>query len=468
MSRRGLIFVILIFVGCIAGALFSIKRNREKTLREFLNKHVVQSKAKDLSEAINPDKIDEMQITNPYGQFRLRRDENGDWWLVEPIKSRANPDNVNHLPSIITDMKIEGRVEKNPKNLASYGLDNPDLVVKFKLSDDPKWHELDFGRRSPIAGNYYAMNADEREVLLVPFGDKFEFFNNLNDFRDTKIFSFNVGEIDRIILKFPDKTYELEKDNNFEFWHVMHPFIGLANEKIGQLSGTLAGLRAGAFLADADVKKGGFDSPELVISLHSPQLGTSELIIGKIKEGNLHYAMLAGEQGVFLVQEEAYKNPISSFLRKPDRSSAFYFPYMLAQKIRFEKDGHALEIYRSDDSSDWRIKGTEGKEVDEAKLRTMLISLERLNNQGYIGVIADPTSAQYGFDKPSVVIHMMPMPGKTIPERQIFFGKPDRSGKNVYLYTDADPGIRLVSKDVIGLISVNPMDFVFPTQTTPK
>ena len=469
MSRRGLFFVILIFVGCIAGALFSIKRHRVKEQQKLLSEHVAQIKAKDLSEVITPDMIDEMIIINPAGQFRLQRDENGDWWLVEPVKSRANPNNVNHLPLVLVGMKIEGRVEKNPKNLAIYGLDNPDLVVKYKTTDNPRWHELAFGRRSPIAGNYYAMDADEREVLLVPYGDKFEFFNELNDFRDTRIFPFDVREADRMVLKYPDKTYEFEKDNNFVFWRIIRPFIGLASENIGFMLINLDRLRFGGAVVNADVKKAGFDSPELVISVHHPRLGTSELVIGKIKEGYFHYAMLVGGKDIFLVHRDAYENEtISNFVKKPGRNSAFYFPFKSLQKIRFEKNGQVLEMYRPDGHPDWQIKGLEGKEIDEAKLETVLLSLLGFSNGGYIGVMADPASAQYGFDKPSAVIHMMPQPGKTISEREVFFGKPDRSGKNVYLYTDADPIIRLVSRDAIGLITVNPMDFVFPTPTTPK
>ena len=169
MKQRKLAIVVLILIVSIAAALYAIKRNREKNVRKFIEEHAIQSNAKNLSEIISPDMIDEMLIYNPSGQFRLRKDQNGEWMLIEPIQTRANQDDIVILPEILADMKVASRVEKTPKTLPIYGLDNPDIKVKYKVKGSQNWREIDFGRRSPIAGNYYAMDPARGEVILVPY-----------------------------------------------------------------------------------------------------------------------------------------------------------------------------------------------------------------------------------------------------------------------------------------------------------
>ena len=104
------------------------------------------------------DKVNAISIKNTETKIELRKDEKGNWRLVEPVKDRADSMMINQLftsaESVRHDATIgDGKKGAEKDQLKEFGLTNSETKVKFTGSEKPV--ELFFGKDSAVEGKVY-------------------------------------------------------------------------------------------------------------------------------------------------------------------------------------------------------------------------------------------------------------------------------------------------------------------------
>ncbi|GEM_PF-6522935 len=466
MNRRWIVVSALILIGGILLARYTIQWKRQKDSDAIKKTLLAQRNAGTPDEIVTPDKIVEMHIINHFGEFHLERNEFGKWIITKPTSAKADPQILDSFPKVLVGMRIDP-VNRKPKNLEPYGLDEPDIKVKYRirLKNKDFWQQIYFGRRSPVQGSYYALDPDKGDVMLIPFELKFLFNLRLVDLRDKSIVTLPHLKITRLVLRFPDKTYEFIRDRKTNEWWVEKPVAGLADSgKIGAVLSKMNRQEKIAFPEiSGDDKETGFDSPALILSLYDPNAVEKTITIGakakrKGKE-TLRYAKIENEDGIFLLDGAFWLDEVSKAMKTPLWERAYFRFRGRMRSIHCEKDGVGFTMSRSGKKPKWKVVGMENRTPEFLKFRNELKIIFNMPQQGYVGATATEAADRFGLDKPKAFIHIHYVEKVRVKEQKLFFGKTDPSGKYVYTYSNLNPYIRLVDKKALDLIPTNPEKF---------
>ena len=345
MKHKWFIVAILLLGGLVVALKYTLEYKGKMHNRELLSELAIQ---KDPSNIIYVEDISEMKVTNPKAEVHFKFVD-GEWFITEPLKTKADQNEAVTLAYTIASLEMERSVEKNPANLEVYGLENPDIKIGYLVAGEDKWHEIHFGRRSPIKGRYYAMDMELKEVFLVPFNQKFLFNSPLAWFRQKKIFFKQAMHVDYIMLKFPDKTYELAKDNITGLWKIKQPFEGIANDKaIFALFNYANGELALDFISKDEVPEDtGLDSPRLTIIMKHPQEGEVKISVGNLeKKRGWCYAVKNDENNLMLVHPRYYTEVADKFVKDMVTPNALRINKSRIKKIIFRKGNDSFSLLR--------------------------------------------------------------------------------------------------------------------------
>jgi len=451
---------------CVAAIYLLLGKREREIKKEYSEKYFIQNNVKTEDDIIKPRQIVEIHVVNPNGEFNFARDEDGEWLITQPVRTAADAITVESLARSLVFMTVDRVVEKNPEEPGKYGLDNPDIKIKYRLKDGGEWHRIYFGRRSPVEGSYYAMAPDEGEVVLVNYQYKFPFNGTLLEYRQRKLFPSFTTKLDSIKLDFKDKSYHFKWDYSYEFWRMEKPRKVIADKKkVNSVANILSGLNIADFVPPESVSEEmGFDDPSLVLTLELSDLGEEKLVIGDEVPGKawLRYAKSNGHEGVFLVRGSIWFDEIPKILKETENKRALMFSPAGAREMIFRKNGKELKFVKKNRKKKWKIAGKEDLKLDAPLVRKTVRELYRYEIRGRTWIDAtEANEAGFGFDDPSATIEINYREGAKRPDYRAVFGDEDPSGKYVYLYSTIDPMVRLVDKEIIQKIPVKAEHFIY-------
>ncbi len=248
--------------------------------------------------ALNQSQINEIDLKYPSYVLVCRKD-GGKWFIFEDSeKFKADDKIISDMAENISQMKIEKVVSEGAKDLAGFGLDNPEAEVDAKTPE--KGYRIFIGTESPTGSGTYVRVSNESRILLVN-GSSVEGFlkKSTNDLRDKRIVSLekvSALEIERgdtkISITKKGNNWEVDSDKNID------------KSKVQDLLEEIESLEVEKFVNDnpKDLSPYGLDKPEIEITV----LGTDKklvLLFGK-KEDKKVYVKLADEKSVYLVGDE--------------------------------------------------------------------------------------------------------------------------------------------------------------------
>jgi hypothetical protein len=138
--------------------------------------------------ALNESQINEIDLKYPSYVLVCRKDE-GKWFIFEDSeKFKADDKIISNMAENISQMKIEKVVSEGAKDLAGFGLDNPEAEVDAKTPE--KVYRISIGSESPTGSGTYVRVSNESRIFLVN-GSSVEGFlkKSTNDLRDKRIVS---------------------------------------------------------------------------------------------------------------------------------------------------------------------------------------------------------------------------------------------------------------------------------------
>ena len=162
--------------------------------------------------------IEEFSLIKNAETITLQQTKDSTWRISQPLKAAGDNPETESFLSEIENLKKFRVVEKNPKDLTQYGLQNPTFKIHLKFKEG-KEKTLLLGHDSPMGGKIYLKFKNEPKVLLAATS-KTRFDKSVYDFRDKTILNFSSGAINQIQIKREKHPFNLTQENNvLVIWH---------------------------------------------------------------------------------------------------------------------------------------------------------------------------------------------------------------------------------------------------------
>ena len=166
-------------------------------------------------------------------------------------------------------MNSEREVVAAPTDLKIYGLDVPELRVRFQAGD--QWSEILLGGKTPVGESHYAKLPDKPGVFLISGSGWNELNKGLSDLRKRELFSFEPSDATDMKVLWQDGTQvEIQREKDSKVWKA--PALSdlkIKNARVENVLDQIQGLRAEGFLEDTVGNLGahGLEPPQVTVTV---------------------------------------------------------------------------------------------------------------------------------------------------------------------------------------------------------
>ncbi len=430
----GVLFFLFLLLGAyVYFAEFKGAQKREK--KESEQKKVL------LFEKTN---IENLTLIFPDRKMKFSRVGDNQWKMIEPLIDEADPlslnNIVNDLHGLLQTREFTGE-EYKPD---AFKLDKPSVEVRIKIVGFEEEKVLKIGREAPSGSSLYVQREGESRAFLVPSHFKSTLNKTVKDLRDPVVITFKRNELSEFQIKTPKLDLSFLKGSS---WKVVKPFEAEASEdSISDYFFTLEELRANEF----------HDKKTNAKSFLEVKLGKDKTLSFLQDSSQKIYVKKSGRD--FLLE-------LDSHVKEKLLKDLYYFR---EKKVfifnRFDVNEIEVSFLRKQESYAFakKEKGWEwtDKKLKDDRINNLLNSLLELEVAQFLDEKGHPEQVRRislsGLEKPSKIIALRDKEGKNL--LKLLIGK--EKDKNVYVKTEKDPRIYLVSNVFLKNIPENMNEWV--------
>jgi hypothetical protein len=276
----------------------SLVETLSKNPLSFMDKSLITFKDEEITAIESRDGKETAHVvrdSSKMGQWKFKNDEDG----------AVDSATVNTL---LLDLQ-EARIQKfaPSKQLKLFGLDAPKKVLTF-FKKDGSQETLQLGNTDKNKQHFFVTRSVDQSVFELDADTVKKVFRSRNDFKDKKLLKFNPEQVARIQIKYPDKTFELKKQDKQwvltrpEEMDDLKPFVGK------DILWTLNNLEYEISLNPTEVtEETGLEKPQLTLTLFdSSSNSLGQLKIGQQAKGTLLlYSQLTGDPTLYPIKDRA-------------------------------------------------------------------------------------------------------------------------------------------------------------------
>lgn len=361
----------------------------------------------------------------------FKKDDKGEWLILEPIEVKADPFELDGLASTLSELRIERVVERDKPDPAKYEIPKKEVSLWVKGQEAPV--RVLLGMDNPIDGTVYARKDGDPRIVLLSSALKTAMEKKLFDFRQKDVFRFETKDVQTIQLRAKDLAWTARRKD--EGWFLETPLRALAKDmKINGLLDALSGLKAKEFAAEdkkpEDLKKNGLDKAEYTVTLKMPA-ANREIVFALHKAADKTYATTSQSTKI-IVPETDILPDLDQPPAELRETKVAAFAGWQASKLAFKKGGLALTLTKAANDK-WYFDAAQKDEADPAKVESLIRKIEGLESAEFVD--APKNAAEYGLDKPEaeVTVWTKDTLGEKPVEKSVTLvvGKPDKDKKAV-------------------------------------
>ncbi len=156
--------------------------------------------------------IQRVHLVNEHGDFVIERRGVNEWWITQPIETKADTDQVEPLLR-----NLQGAKKRNafvPEgDLAPYGLDDPPVRVELaaRTNGDTRTVTILYGDTAHQTYQVYARIEGEPEIFTLSDYSRNQCLKTLYNLRDKSILAAAPGNVRSVKISLNDRTYALER-----------------------------------------------------------------------------------------------------------------------------------------------------------------------------------------------------------------------------------------------------------------
>ena len=373
-------------------------------------------------------------------EITLQKDEEGNWRMIEPVKSRADKDEVDKLAEAIRGIRVRVFEEDNPKDLSRYGLKKPSLQVEVKYGESTK--RLLIGSKDPETGRLYVKLASQPYVYSIDSDLLDKIPKEPFDLRDKTVISFQRFDADRLKLIRPDGKLALRKKGEAK-WEIEEPVKVEADEvAVDDLLFALDSLKAKGFVSEKakELAKYGLERPRLEIQVQ--EVGKPDVYFvkvgGKTKDG--YYVLGSYSNAVALISQDDFEK-LNKGLLELRTKTVWDITTSDVAEVELKHDKTDVRCIRK--GYDWHIVSPVKEKANNSEVNDILYEVHQLKALRFL---PKPRSlSQYGLDKPRVYLKMTMRDGRKSYELSL--GK-EKDGE-IYAKASVSEYPFMVDKDVL-------------------
>jgi hypothetical protein len=238
MTPRRLLPYVLIFL--VLGGVYGGLRWRQE-------KRVAQEEQAKKVFHLKEDDISDLTLDRGKEVIRLVKKDKI-WYLSAPLETKADQTTVDSMLTTLARLHKERDLGVE-KDLKSFGLDKPALVVKFTAKEQA--HQLAVGAKVPGDQNYYVLEDQNPHLLMISQGSKDSLDRQLLALRDKTLVPFISSEVKGVKIKTAENVVDLEKTGP-QIWRWSgRPDFRVRSDRVEKLLREVHLARAKNFLAEA-------------------------------------------------------------------------------------------------------------------------------------------------------------------------------------------------------------------------
>jgi hypothetical protein len=409
--------------------------------------------------------------------------EAGDWELREPVHDRADPDKLKSVLIAVPDIWAEQFVDKPKKDLAEYGLKDPEqtlrvtrpsgAAVTLLVGKQSQMKTRTVMRPGPNMGGApsppqketiheeyrYAKLQDNDQVFEIKADKLKDIFVPADSLRDARLARFRAEDARRLEINQAGHDIVLVKDK--DKWRLEKPITGEADAaKVSELLDKLTGLQARDkdILDKADAKAYGLDKPAATIKVTAEEevKGPNEAKTKKTRTFTFHLGRQDPEKSKLYVQVAGWErvNAVEDGLLKlVQRPALAYrgrrvldFNSTDVAKIEVSRNGQPFALEQVKGS--WKLAAPVQADTDSSKAGQLAGDLGRLEAVEYIAdnPVVDALDKTYGLAKPTLTAKVTFSDTKK-PAQTLLIGKARTDKGEFFAKLASSPSVFVVKKE---------------------
>jgi hypothetical protein len=318
----------------------------------------------------------EMVVESPRGKLRLYRQ--GDEWKADvPYPVTLDKTAVEDLGYSFGRLYSEKIIDKEPKDLAVYGLEPPQATARAMLKDGSSI-ELQLGNRTPASNTFYLRKKGDQAVYAVwmNHGEHFQWV--VNDLRDKKLPAIDPQKLKevRIARKGAPTIEIMSKDEGSEpdvvfsmgMFRLVKPYsrpYATDTQAMSDWIQKMPGFQIEEFVEDnvRDWGKYGLAQPSAELTLKDEE-HTLDLFFGSLKGERQVYFRVSGQNNAYAMSKDKLDFLDIKPLKLVDK---FAFIVNIDNVDKLQVRAADLDMTLSMTRKTKKVKNDEGKEVDEVE-----------------------------------------------------------------------------------------------------
>jgi len=354
---------------------------------------------------LREDRVKRLSLVRDTKQMEIERNGKA-WQIIRPFNWRADTNKIEAVLSSITDSKIRKFVSEKPKNLEKFGLARPTAIERFFVDEGGREVErtLRIGGKQRDQKRYYAKREATGNVFLIGEDILKKIPENLADFRDRKLFTFQTGDIFKI--RSSGKETIIVQKNETGDWRMLGPKKTKADPfEVNQWTDRITKTKIRNFLDDHSNQgpKFGLSAPSLTLEIWGKEAKHSQKIMvgGEVPGGKARYAALSGHPTILTISNEAYKGLLRTSAGLRNRK-LLSFDTEEIQKIEIAMGRRRAHLEKS--AGKWKVMPS-GKTLEGDEVRGILWDMTDLS---FTKVVAegDLTLKTFALDTPVLSIRL--------------------------------------------------------------
>jgi hypothetical protein len=377
------------------------------------------------------------------------------WKVLEnTVIAKGNGTEITNLLNTIQAAQIEQFVEEKPKQLTSYGLNNPKLTVKLSASESNEPLALLIGENSDHG--FYAKTLSKENIFTIN-QSLFDTLNNRKfvDFLNKSLVDFNDDDVIKMTLHMDNVTVDLIRNKkDSQKWTMEQPIEMKANSAtINSLLFDLKNARIVKFVTThaKSPKRLNFKQSEKEIKLTYKNGEIWALKLNKKTSSPDHYlAQRTDEETVFTLQKSSVESIFRSLHDLKDRT-LLEFNDNVVKEIHLDDSTQTFILKKS--TNKWNLTLPEPRNSIQSFIgKDILWTLNSIEFESILKV--DPENTMTGLSKPKISVKLLDEESKVITH--IFIGNPvAKSSEEHYLKIAKNPAVYTTNKRFLNEILIN-------------
>lgn len=249
----------------------------DSSLVSALQKDVVDVRDKSVL-AIKPYTVQRVHVRIPEMDLLCSKDTTGTWYILEPIRARADESKMNDLLWDVEGLKAEAFVSDAPEALTPYGLSEP--RARFELwTEEGTMQVLFVGVEK--GEQVYVKNSTAPSVYLVDADFLEEMGKDITEFRDKKVLLFYSYQVNEIDITGGGETSTWKKDSKGNWKGPLG--VSVERSDVSGFLSDLQRLEVEEFVDDrpSDVTQYGLSEPQYTVTLKFEEVPSQVLFVGR-------------------------------------------------------------------------------------------------------------------------------------------------------------------------------------------